>query len=331
MSNALKLYTINFVDDRNDDKINWSVINFMNKIEETLKSDPIKVIRKINERIMRVHAFEWNINKDIVVVPFGKLKITNKPFTNDPKTNKLLDIPEDMYDVNHFAYHSKYRVLMLTGNKDGPRENHIEEYLNSFLDPNSSFKIKLNPIKRNFGLDQLRNAKLARSITISLNISKPTDRFLKNDITNDNGITANLKNMMNISKKTINSNSIKLELGLGSQRNSSLNIESLVELIDSLNLDEECIKEISVNLINKTSEKYDLAKLRKNEIIISLSFPINDEQLGTEYILNNIEDVLVESRNKYYKHVEEYFKGSIDRGEDYEFIENFKQPDVPKN
>lgn len=120
-----------------------------------MEDSPENVIRRINGKIMRVHAYKWNhMDEDYLVVPIGKLKEKNKPFGSDPTTEKLIDIPQDMFDVNSIAYHKRYRVALLSSNLAGPNDNDIEDYFNSYLPPDVEYKVRLRPIMRNIALEE---------------------------------------------------------------------------------------------------------------------------------------------------------------------------------
>ena len=119
-----------------------------------MEDSPENVIRRINGKIMRVHAYKWNHMEDYLVVPIGKLKEKNKPFGSNPTTEKLIDIPQDMFDVNSIAYHKRYRVALLSSNLAGPNDNDIEDYFNSYLPPDVEYKVRLRPIMRNIALEE---------------------------------------------------------------------------------------------------------------------------------------------------------------------------------
>lgn len=101
-----------------------------------------------------------------------------------------------------------------------------------------------------------------------------------------------------------------------------------MELLDSINLDSNCIKEITVNYRNHPDEKIDIAKLRESNTILRIPFQIAGTQLGAEYILNNMDEVLRNERTKYYSQVSAYFEDSIEIGEVYELEEDFDNQPV---
>ena len=287
------------------------------------------MIRRINGKIMRVHAYEWNhMNEDFLVIPIGKLKEKKKPFGSDPKTQKLVDIPLEMFDVNSIAYHKRYHVALLSSNLAGPNDNDIEDYLNSYLPSDAEYKVRLRPIVRNIELEKIRNAQEARSVTISLNIGRPLNDFLAGQVHEEKSVQSHLKALMEFSKMTLESNTFTLTLGLGRKKKASLDIGALIDLLDSINLDANCINEIAVNYRNGSDEKIDIAKLKDSTTVLKIYFPIQGTQLGTGYILNNMDEILRNERQKYYSQVEEYFSNVAEIGEDYEINKAWEERPV---
>lgn len=319
MGNFMRAYTIAFETSNGEQVASRAIIPFFKKIQEILKDSPQNVIRRINGKIMRVHAYEWNhMNEDYLVVPIGKLKEKNKPFGSDPTTQKLIDIPQEMFDVNSVAYHKRYRVALLSSNLAGPNDNDIEDYLNSYLPTDAEYKIRLRPIMRNIALEKIRDAQEARSVTISLNIGRPLNDFLSGQVHGERNALGHLKALMEFSKTTLESNTFTLTLGLGKKKKATLDIGALIELLESINLDANCIDEIAVNYRNKPDEKIDIAKLKDSTAVLKIFFPIKGTQLGTEYILNNMDEILRNERQKYYSQVKEHFLNATDIGDDYE-------------
>ncbi|MEG0836190.1 MAG: DUF6731 family protein [Anaerovoracaceae bacterium] len=319
MGNFMKAYTIAFESNNGDQVASRAIVPFFKKVAEILVATPENVIRRINGKIMRVHAYEWNrMNDEYLVVPVGKLKEKNKPLGSDPNTQKLVDIPQEMFDVNSIAYHTRYRVALLSSNLAGPNDNDIEDYLNSYLPPDAEYKVRLRPIVRDIALEKIRNAQEARSVTISLNIGRPLGDFLANQVQEEHSVQGHLKALMEFSKTTLESNTFTLTLGLGKKKNATLDIGALINLLESINLDANCIKEITVNYRNGPDEKIDIAKLKENTAVLKIFFPIQGTQLGTEYILSNMDKLLRDERRKYYEQVEEHFLNATGIGEEYE-------------
>ena len=326
MANFMKAYTIAFEGNDGKPVLDRDIVPFFEKIEQVLKTTPNNVIRKINGKIMRVHAYEWNrMNKDYVAIPVGKLKEKNKPFGSDPKTQKLIDIPQEMFDVNVIAYHRTYQIALISTNQQGPTDNDIEAYLKSYLPADAQYKIRLTPIIRNIELENIRNAQEARSITISLNVGRPLNNFLLEQTHEERSVYEHLKALMEYSKETLDSNTFTLTLGLGRKRNATLDVGALIDLLDSINLSADCISEIEVNYRNGPSQKIDVAKLKNSSTILKIFFPVVGTQLGAEYILNNMDEILRGERSKYFNQVRDYFSNAIEIGEEYEVESNWDE------
>lgn len=321
MGNFMKAYTIAFEKRDGAQVASRSVVPFFKRIESILKETPENVIQRINGKIMRVHAYEWNpMNEDYLVIPIGKLKEKNKPFGSDPETQKLIDIPQEMFDVNSLAYHRRYNIALLSSNLAGPNENDVEDYFNSYLNQDAEYRIRLRPIMRNIALEKIRNAEQARSLTISLNVGRSLNDFISEQVHEEMGVREHLKALAEYSKNTLESNTFTLTLGLGRKKRATLDIGALIDLLESINLDASCINEIAVNYRNHPDEKIDIAKLKDSTAALKVYFPIQGNQLGVEYILNNMDEVLRNDRQKYYTQVEEHFVNAVDIGEEYEII-----------
>ena len=329
MGNYMKAYTIAFESTDRQNVASRPIVPFFKKIEAILKKNPENVIRRINGKVMRIHAYEWNhMNEDFLVVPVGKFKEKNKPYGSDPQTQRLIDIPQDMFDVNSIAYHARYKIALVSSNLSGPTDSDLEDYFNSYLPADSVYKIRFTPIVRNIALDQIRNAHEARSITISLNVGRPMNDFLVEQTQIDRSVQGHLKALMELSRDTLDSNTFTLTLGLGKKRKATLDVSALLELLESINLDANCIKEITVNYRTGPGEKIDVAKLKENNAVLKVFFPIAGTQLGAEYILNNMDEVLRNDRPKYYTQIEEHFAGAVSIGDDYEINTTWEEQPV---
>lgn len=327
MGNYTKAYTIAF--ESESEVTSRSIIHFLERIEHMMSNNPVNVIRRINGKVMRIHAYEWNqMNHDYVVVPIGKLKEKNRPYGSDPDTQKLIDFPQDMYDVNSLAYHKGYNIALITTNQQGPNANDIEDYFNSFLDTDTDYKVRITPIVRNIALENIRDAQQARSITITLDVGRPLNDFLVDQVNEPMGILQHLKGLADCSGRTLESETFSLTLGLGRKKKATLDIGALVELLESINLSANCIKEITVNYRNAPDQKIDIAKLRDSNAILRITFPIVGVQLGAEFILNNMDELLRNERTKYYAQVYEHFRHTIEIGEDYEIRKEWDERPV---
>lgn len=322
MANYASAYTIAF--ENNNTVFGDNIIQFLKDVERLMNS-PQKdnIVRRINGKLMRVHAYEWSdLKEDYLVIPFGKLKESNKPYGMDQTTQKLIELPEDMFDVNCLAYHARYNIALVTTNQQGPSGSDIENYLNSFIPRDNEYRIRLKPIKRNVGIEKVRNATCARSVTFALDLGRPLNDFFSEQIKEESSINSHFASILNYSKESLESRTFTVTIGLGRKKNASLDKDSLLELLDSINIDADCIKEIYVNYKDNTSTKIDTARLKENNVIYKVCFDITTSRLSSEYIKVNLEEKLTNERGKYYRQVNEYFSSAAELG-GYEFEEVF--------
>lgn len=317
-------YTIAF--ESNQFVADRPIMPFFKKIESLMNTRRENIIRRINGKMMRVHAYEWcDTNDSYVVIPFGKLKESNKPYGMDQETQRLIDLPQDMYDVNNLAYHARYNIAIITTNRSGPSEADIELYLNSFLPRDDEFRIIIRPIKRSAGIEQIRNAQQARSISISLDLGQPLDDFFSTEINNQQSIQGFLNGFVRQSQRNLESKTFLLTLGLGRSRSGTLDLGALLELLEAINLDASCIKEITVNYKDSSTSKVDIAKLKASHTMLRIYFDIRESRLGAEYIKNHLEGVLQENRTRYYNQIESHFSSVVQLDEFYQFVEEWDE------
>ena len=324
MANSTRAYTISFESDTHVTDI--AIIPFLTRIEELMNSDREKILRRINGKLMRIHPYEWGEqNRGYLVIPFGKLKESNKPYGMDENTQRLIDLPLDMFDVNCLAYHLRYNIALLTTNQLGPSDDDIEHYLNSYIPQDAEYRIKMNPIKINTGIEKVRNATQARSVTFSLDLGRPLNDFFRDEIVLDQGISAYMNGLINYSKNTLDSKTFSITLGLGKLKKASLDVGALLELLESINIDSNCVKEITVNCKDNRSIRFDTAKLKDKSISLLIYFDIKASRLGAEYIKINLEDKLTKERPRYYHQIEEYFRDCIHVEGGYHFVEEWEE------
>lgn len=322
MSNAMKLYTIGFEDEKQGKPTNHSIFNFLKRIETVLTDTSDNEFRRINDKLTRVTTFEWSKNNDVVVIPLGVLKRKNRPQILKKDSTCLTDIPDDMYDVNNLVYNKREALLLLTTNHVGPKDSQIEAYLNSYLPTESPIKIKIRPVERKNALEVTRSTKRATKLKITLNVTKPLGRLLNQNVQTHNTLAKTIAMFAKSVRNDLNSNFFTFEVGLGNDRKASLTVTELWALLDSLDLSDECIHEISVKYTDKTTEKLQIANLRKDQLIVQVKFPIQQDKykpLGAEYIISNLDEVLSKARTTYIEQVQSYWRSPLEKEGDYEF------------
>lgn len=100
-----------------------------------------------------------------------------------------------------------------------------------------------------------------------------------------------------------------------------MDVNALLTLLDSINLNADCISEITVGYRYGKGEPINIAKLKNSTSILTFPLVKNINRLTAGYILDNMNQVLVANRNKYYEQIEKYFCNVVEEGGEYDFQE----------
>ncbi|MCL2854068.1 MAG: hypothetical protein FWE21_00455 [Defluviitaleaceae bacterium] len=338
MSNKMKAYTI-AIENKGGNPTDRCTMTFLEKIRALFTKDNLKAKRDINKDTIMINDFVWRHiqdvhQKDYVVIPFGKLKPeTKKPYRADPADNIFKGIDGDLYDVNYLAYHKRHNIALLTTSNEGPRWNAIENYLTTFLaiSERKDYQVCLRPISMLNDLQKIRQADSVRDIKFTMNLGRPLDNFFagKQAIKENKSVLEGLQGMLamgKVSKELLRSDvfTFKMCFDRESGRKANLNLDAIIELIDFINWDVDCIKEIEVKYKSGGETKPKTARLRNSEFDSDIEFPSSaKERMAGEYIVNNMDDVLRDNITRFRGQIDTYFKGQIELGDDYEVQEEF--------
>lgn len=309
MSKRIEFYTISFQDQNGI--INFPAGVFFESIQNNMFNGirNAQVVRKIGEKWIRLFRYYSTINQRQIVIPFGKLKDKNKPYwLNDQ--NQLEEMPETLYDINSLGYDEDYNVVAFTTNREGPMHSDVEDYLNTFIPRNTGVSIKIEPIMHNTGIEKVRNAELVRSITLKLDLGRSLNNFYLNQVQENerHPIIAAVKSIAEVAKYDGESEVLSLKLGLGhGKKDSTLNLDSMLCLLDNINIEEEFVTEIEVNYKNGYNEKVDVAKLKNSQVLLSYTCRCKGTQVSPENLLSNINDAVADKVLVIARHNREYF------------------------
>ena len=321
MSRKIEFYTIAFYSD--DCLVQYSVQTFFEKIEKLLIAKE-KVTRNIREHYVRVFPFyRHDFNKNVIIIPFGKLKDKNKPYWINENNNKLEEFSRDLYDLNSIGYDFRNRIMVLTTNKSGPSAGLIEEYLNTFIPESLGIKIRLEEIIYNSGLAQIRKAQLVRAVVLTLNLSVSLKKFYSNKIAenNETGLIKAVYNMATAAKSDGNGKALTIALSVGQGgKEETLDLNTMLQLLEDINIDGDFVKEIAVKYKDGTEEKVDQVKLKNSSVKVNYLCKGGNSQVSPEELLLNIEEA-VTARRKYFAPC---VRDRLDRKEQLIAIEDFE-------
>lgn len=312
MANSVRLYTIAFEKEGRPIK-NMSVLEFFKKLNIHL--DGKERVKNIANKFITCSKFYEDYNNDKkIIISFGKLKDGLSFKFNQNLSFEEIDV--EIFNVNSIGYDESEKILAYTVNGIGPSIRDIEGYFNSFL-KNQNEIIKIKPLKQNKGLEKVRNAKYIRCVEFILNLE------CEIPIVTSPGILENLFKLAKDMKENLASKAFSLIVGVGdSKRDSSLQLDNVIELLEEINLDTNFIKEVYIHYKNDKKEKTDLSSLKEYNILIKHEFSIKTKLISPEYLRDNWDEMLEKQRKNFSRNKEEYFNTCVTTDtDDYDLIE----------
>ena len=311
MSKKIEFYTISV--HNSNGVTNYPVDIFLKSINERMLDEEkeCKVVREIGDKLIRVFPYLYSLDGRRIVIPLGKLKDKNKPYGVTPD-NQLEKIDRELYDINSLAYDVDYNIMVFTTNKEGPQIQSVEKYFNTFIPDNIGLSIKIEPLFYNAGIEKVRNAKMVKSVTFVLNLGQPLNRFYLEKIKDYDTtipILQAFSNMAEAVKNDINGKTLSLTLGLGRSGNKevTLDLDSMLYLLENININADFVTEIRVNYKDDSDEKIDLARLKQSQLMLSYFCACKDSQVSPEILLGNINDAIAAKIVVITRHIREYF------------------------
>lgn len=287
----------------------------------------IQIVRRIGEKLIRLFPYYYSGNNHQIVVPFGKFKDKNKPYwIND--SNRLEEITKDLYDINSLAFDVDYNVMLFTTNREGPSVGNVEEYLNTFIPKNIGLYIKIDPIVYNTGIEKIRNAELVRNVTLNLDLGRALNNFYAKEIqeSEPRELIDAFKQFTIAAKDEGEGRTLSLTLGLGknAKKYDTLNINSMLQLLEHINIGEDFVKEIIVHYKNGKDEKIDQARLKESNMLLFYICKSTESQISPECLLGNINNAVADKVMVVVRHNAKYFADRIQyNGDTFEIVGNW--------
>ena len=335
MSRKAEFFTISL--NKDGSVTDYSVEIFLESIREKVFDTSnriqagVKIDRVAGKKWIRIFPYIYTHGQHHLIIPFGKFKDKNKPYwIND--SNNLEQVPAELFDINTLGYDPKYKVMLLTTNREGPTAQNIEEYLNTFVPKGTGLCVKIDPIMYNAGIENVRNAEMVRSITFILDLWQPLNNFYLNEMQNnrETDLMRSFKKIANIAKDEANSKVLALTMGLGihGKKRDSLNLESMLHLLNQINIGEEFVREIIVSYKNGAEEHVDTAKLKQADRILSYLCKCEGSQISPVNLAENIDSAITEKvinivqhNNIYYKNIIPYDGGVFEIVKDWHEVD----------
>lgn len=325
MSKKINFYTISL--QRNDKIISYPIETFLNSIEEQMLKCNLKgdIVRRIGQKWIRLFPYVTNDRERQFVIPFGKLKDNNPFWLN--RENHLEEIPAELYDINSLGYDMDYNIMVFTTNREGPNVDNVEEYLNTFIPEYTNIRLRIQHVMFNSGIEKVRNAALVKGVTFKLNLGYSLNNIYTKEIANneEHPLIKALLFLAKTAKDDGDSKSLTLSLGMGrhGKKEDTLNIDSMLYLLERLNIEEECISEVRVDYKDGKDEKLDMAKLKESNLLLFYICKCDRTQVSPKDLLDNINDAVADKVIIIIGHNREFFSNIQQYHEEIDIVKNW--------
>lgn len=273
-------------------------LNFIDFLDEVSLVKWENRLRKVENDIVAIFPIIYNdSHKEKRIIPFGKFRLNYKPYTAQLNNPQYKEIKDDVVELVTLVYDSTYRTLAMDYSTYGAKKKLVEQYFSTFLpnQENDIWEVRLSEVINDFDENELKNSSQIRSVQITLDLSKNQCNFLKQNSKQENEQNKNLLNLFDNVKKTSNeyeANIVRLEFGSFESRKSSMNKQSILMLLQTLNIDIDSIKNIKIRYKDKKQKMEDIDLKNLNTTLsVKVLESNNDKNPAPEYLGNAIIDV----------------------------------------
>lgn len=294
-------------------------LNFIDFLDNISLIEWENRVRKVENNIVAIFPIIYNdSHKEKRIIPFGKFRLNYKPYTGNLKNPKYDEIKDNVVELVTLVYDSTYRTLAMDFSTYGAKQKLIEQYFSTFLpnEENNIWEVRLSPVINDFDENDLKNSSQIRSVQITLDLSKSQYNFLKqnNENNENNENNKNILNLFQEVKKTSDeyeANIVRLEFGASKNRKSKMNKQSILMLLQTLNIDIDSIKNIKIRYKDKKEKMEDIDLKNLNTILSTRVLENNnDKNPAPEYLGNTIIDVFNNFSGNLYKSQIQFFQDS---------------------
>lgn len=303
MGNYAYFYTVGFYT-KDNALTDRSVLGFFEKLRKLLVNRDKNIVRIMDSGTYRFFSYyeDFLQHDELIVIPFGRLIDKNRPYAEDEKDpGKLVELKSNMYHINTLIYNKKYNLAMYTTNQNGPSYLELCTYLTSYL-PEDDVIFIMRPIFYSRELEDIKKSPKVSSITVSVDLGGDINDYFRGQVSiASKSLVKTAKNLFETSKEDVGGKALSFTISIGNgKKEEMLDKNSIVNLVEMMNLDSRHIKEIKCNYFNTNLNRMDEAKFIKKDIMLKGRFSTSDTTLAPEFLLNNSDDVFKKARSGFF-------------------------------
>ena len=144
-------------------------------------------------------------------------------------------------------------------------------------------------------------------------MSQPSTTLFNHNLElNESDLLRKIINLYNSFQEELSPKSFSFSIGVGrAGKNSTLEFENMVYLLEQINLNSEIVKEIIVHYKNNSQESVEWSKLKNSNVIVEHYFDIDTKNISPEYLRDNWIEILNEERIYFRREIEAYYREQI--------------------
>lgn len=311
---SLKLYTLAFEYEINDKRsvVSGGVSNFLNQLENLIEIKQLPGFNIVNGKEIKIFKYNHSVHEPykIFTIPFGIPK-EGVTYKSDENNNfEVTEVTDDLYNINLLYYNDEHQIALLTCFKEGPSAKKIEEFLNFYLPADCNYKLKLRPIIKTTSLDDIKNSFEIRSVTISFDLGEDINSYFNNAINKlpiFDDMISSMAAVTSNSYNTLDNQVVKLTFGLGRERNRTMNIQNVYELLNSLNINDDFVTEIEISHKSNKKAKLDKSYLKKADIVLKSTVKYGKSRSLIYSLMSDASNILDVNDDIIQEHTFDYF------------------------
>ena len=259
MSKTISYYNICLLKD--GEKTSADFLKFIDKIANVEWENRVRKIEDTVTAFFPMHFVESSKRR---IIPFGKFRRDYKPFIGDVTTSRIKEIRNDVVELVTMVYDNEFKTAVIDYNHYGLKKNDIENYLNTFLPKcnNSEWKVKLFPIKSRNSIENIKVSKQIKYFILKIKLDDYTSNWIRDRTDQEINSILNLLSGLGEATEDLAANVFNLKISVG-RKKTTLNLEAINQLLDSLEIDDSAIKSIKVRYRDEETEELDIIDLKE--------------------------------------------------------------------